>query len=104
VLSDQDPLASKITPDVLLVGAEGAAASGPLRVARLDGLDADDIESRFRAGALDGVHLTLDQLAEFARKTLPELERKGVVAPPGPATTLRERLGLARPANQFQPA
>jgi alkanesulfonate monooxygenase SsuD/methylene tetrahydromethanopterin reductase-like flavin-dependent oxidoreductase (luciferase family) len=53
----------------------------------------------------DGVRLhpaVLDvDLDELSRLVLPELRRRGVLAPPEPDATFRELLGLERPANRF---
>lgn len=53
----------------------------------------------------DGVRLhpaVLDtDLEELTRLVLPELRRRGVLAPTSPDATFRDRLGLARPASRY---
>ena len=56
-------------------------------------------------GWADGVRLhpaVLDtDLEELSRLVLPELRRRGLLAPNFPDTTFREQLGLARPASRY---
>jgi alkanesulfonate monooxygenase SsuD/methylene tetrahydromethanopterin reductase-like flavin-dependent oxidoreductase (luciferase family) len=56
----------------------------------------------------DGVRLhpaVLDtDLEELSRLVLPELRRRGLLAPTAPDTTFREQLGLARPASRYAAA
>ena len=53
----------------------------------------------------DGVRLhpaVLDtDLEELSRLVLPELRRRGLLAPTTPDATFREQLGLARPASRY---
>lgn len=63
---------------------------------------ADLLEEWFRAGAADGFNImppTLpDGLDDFTRLVVPELRRRGLFREAYQGTTLREHLGLARPA------
>jgi FMN-dependent oxidoreductase (nitrilotriacetate monooxygenase family) len=66
---------------------------------------ADQMEAWYTAGAADGFNLMFPILPEdwvnFAEQVAPELQRRGITrAEYGPGT-LRERLGLPRPANRF---
>ncbi|MBV1851322.1 NtaA/DmoA family FMN-dependent monooxygenase [Catellatospora tritici] len=63
---------------------------------------ATEIERWFRAGAFDGVNITVTVPSEFARFTdevLPILRERGVVRTGYAATTLRGNLGLPIPEN-----
>ena len=61
---------------------------------------ADHIETWFRAGAADGFHLTQqpDGAEEFVDEVVPLLQRRGLLRTEYEGTTLRENLGLPRPA------
>jgi len=65
---------------------------------------ADDIESWFRAGAADGFNLMPDALPsglqDFVDGVVPILQRRGIFRHDYQGTTLREHLGLARPAGR----
>ncbi|MDT0438319.1 MULTISPECIES: NtaA/DmoA family FMN-dependent monooxygenase [Streptomyces] len=69
---------------------------------------ADAVEERFRAGVLDVV--SLGDLGDprqhdfIVDGVLHELRRRGIVAPDYTGTTLRENLGLPRPARVAPPA
>ncbi len=66
---------------------------------------ADEMEAWFRAGAADGFNLMFPLLprdwTNFMRNVMPELQRRGVAQTEYGSGTLRSRLGLARPSNQF---
>ena len=66
---------------------------------------ADQLEAFFVAGALDGYNLMFPLLPDdwnnFAEQVVPELQRRGLVRQDYEPGTLRDRLGLARPANRF---
>ncbi|MFE0013433.1 LLM class flavin-dependent oxidoreductase [Mesorhizobium sp. NPDC059054] len=66
---------------------------------------ADQLEDWFVAGAADGFNLMFPLLPEdwhaFAQKVVPELQRRGLFRTEYEPGTLRDRLGLARPANRF---
>lgn len=66
---------------------------------------ADQLEDWFVAGAADGFNLMFPLLPEdwhaFAEKVVPELQRRGLFRTEYEPGTLRDRLGLARPANRF---
>ncbi len=63
---------------------------------------ADDIERWFRAGAADGFNLMPDVLPgglqDFVDEVVPILQRRGLFRTEYEGGTLREHLGLARPA------
>jgi alkanesulfonate monooxygenase SsuD/methylene tetrahydromethanopterin reductase-like flavin-dependent oxidoreductase (luciferase family) len=66
---------------------------------------ADQLEDWFKAGAADGYNLMFPLLPEdwlnFTRQVVPELQRRGVFRTEYEPGTLRDRLGLSRPANRF---
>lgn len=65
---------------------------------------ADEMEAWFDAGAADGFNImppTLPRgLDDFARLVIPELQRRGLFRTDYEGTTLREHLGLRRPAGR----
>jgi FMN-dependent oxidoreductase (nitrilotriacetate monooxygenase family) len=66
---------------------------------------ADEIESWFRNEAADGFNIMPpvlpESLNDFVDLVIPELQRRGLFRTEYEGGTLRENLGLARPANQF---
>jgi FMN-dependent oxidoreductase (nitrilotriacetate monooxygenase family) len=66
---------------------------------------ADQLEAWFTAGAADGFNLMFQLIPEdwtnFASLVVPELQRRGLARREYGSGTLRERLGLPRPANRF---
>lgn len=66
---------------------------------------ADDFEHWFRAGAADGFNIMFPDLTgsldRFVGEVVPELQRRGLFRTAYEGTTLRDRLGLGRPANRF---
>jgi FMN-dependent oxidoreductase (nitrilotriacetate monooxygenase family) len=66
---------------------------------------ADQLEAWFTADAADGFNLMFQLLPEdltnFADQVVPELQRRGLARKGYGSGTLRERLGLSRPANRF---
>jgi FMN-dependent oxidoreductase (nitrilotriacetate monooxygenase family) len=66
---------------------------------------ADDIEAWFRAGAADGFNLMPDVLPEgletFVDAVVPILQRRGLFRQDYSGSTLRDHLGLARPASRY---
>jgi N-acetyl-S-(2-succino)cysteine monooxygenase len=69
---------------------------------------ADSLEEWYRAGAADGFNvmpqLLPAGLADFVEFVLPELRRRGLFRNEYEGRTLRENLGLARPANRWAAA
>lgn len=67
---------------------------------------ADEMESWFRTGAADGFNLNMDAfpsgLELFVDHVVPELQRRGLFRREYEGTTLRDHLGLDRPASQYQ--
>lgn len=66
---------------------------------------ADLMEEWLRSGAADGFNLmfadAIDSLDIFVAEVIPELQRRGLFHTEYRGTTLRENLGLPRPANRF---
>ncbi|MDD2794861.1 LLM class flavin-dependent oxidoreductase [Acidocella sp.] len=66
---------------------------------------ADQMEEWFLTGAADGFNLMFHTvpagLEEFVDQVIPELQRRGLFRREYEGTTLREHLGLPRPANRF---
>jgi len=66
---------------------------------------ADEMEAWYSAGACDGFNLMFptlpDEWVKFVQQVVPELQRRGLARKEYGAGTLRERLGLAVPHNQF---
>ncbi|MEE7476696.1 LLM class flavin-dependent oxidoreductase [Methylobacterium hispanicum] len=66
---------------------------------------ADDIEAWFRAGAADGFNLMPDVLPQgletFVDAVVPILQRRGLFRHEYAGATLRDHLGLARPASRY---
>jgi FMN-dependent oxidoreductase (nitrilotriacetate monooxygenase family) len=66
---------------------------------------ADDFEAWFHAGAACGFNIMFPELLgsvdDFVRLVVPELQRRGLFRTAYTGTTLREHLGLRRPANRY---
>ncbi|NBX21542.1 MAG: nitrilotriacetate monooxygenase, partial [Betaproteobacteria bacterium] len=66
---------------------------------------ADEIQNWFENGAADGFNVMPpvlpESLDDFVELVIPELQRRGLFRTEYEGTTLRENLGLERPANQF---
>ncbi len=65
---------------------------------------ADAIEAAAETAGLDGVNLrfgSVGALEAYVRVVVPELEARGLLAPPVSGLTLRARLGLTEPANRY---
>ncbi|MGH8394040.1 MAG: nitrilotriacetate monooxygenase, partial [Pseudomonas sp.] len=66
---------------------------------------ADELQHWFENGAADGFNVLVPHLPggleDFAQWVVPELQRRGLFRTEYAGTTLRENLGLARPANRF---
>ncbi len=66
---------------------------------------ADQLEAWFVSGGSDGFNVMPPYLPggleEFARLVIPELQRRGLFRTEYAGRTLREHLGLPRPANSF---
>lgn len=69
---------------------------------------ADDIEHWFRSRLADGFNLNADSFptgfADFVDHVVPELQRRGIYRREYTGTTLRDHLGLERPASIYAPA
>jgi alkanesulfonate monooxygenase SsuD/methylene tetrahydromethanopterin reductase-like flavin-dependent oxidoreductase (luciferase family) len=68
---------------------------------------ADTMQSWLETGAADGFnimfHTVPASLDDFVELVIPELQRRGIFRREYTGTTLREHLGLPRPANRFLP-
>ncbi|NSL51892.1 LLM class flavin-dependent oxidoreductase [Calidifontibacillus erzurumensis] len=66
---------------------------------------ADQLQEWFEQGAADGFNIMPptfpDGLKDFVELVIPELQRRGIFRTEYDGSTLREHLGLKRPANQF---
>ena len=66
---------------------------------------ADEMEEWFTSGACDGFTVMFPYLPagldDFIDKVVPALQRRGLLRTAYQGTTLRDHLGLPRPANQF---
>lgn len=66
---------------------------------------ADQLQEWFENGAADGFNVMPsvlpDGLNDFVDLVIPELQKRGIFRTEYEGSTLRENLGLARPANQF---
>ncbi len=69
---------------------------------------ADEMEAWLDGRGCDGFNVMFPYLPEglddFATRVVPELQRRGLFRTEYEGTTLRDHLGLARPANRFFPA
>jgi N-acetyl-S-(2-succino)cysteine monooxygenase len=83
-----------------------AAARGGEVVRGTPAQIADHLEAWFRADAADGFMLTFslipDGLDDFIALVLPELRRRGLFREEYTGRTLREHLGLPRPASRYR--
>ena len=84
-----------------------AAARGALPIRGTPGQIADLMQHWFEAGAGDGFMIAFSHLPggldDFVRLVIPELQRRGLFRVEYEGTTLRENLGLARPASRYGP-
>lgn len=79
-----------------------AGARGHWRVVGTPAQIADELEARFEGGAADGFNVMPSyfpgQLDAFATLVVPELQRRGLFRTDYEGSTLRDHLGLKRPA------
>jgi alkanesulfonate monooxygenase len=84
-----------------LGGYGGAAIVGT------PGSIADEMQEWLETGACDGFNVMFPYvpggLIDFVERVVPELQRRGLFRTEYAGTTLREHLGLPRPANRFFP-
>lgn len=89
----------EIAHRLINAGAVPSFAGTPVDVA-------DQLEAWFTSGAADGFNLMFPvlpgDLVDFATLVVPELQRRGLAQTDYNGATLRERLGLAKPADQFR--
>jgi len=69
---------------------------------------ADELQNWFENGAADGFNILVPHLPggleDVAQWVVPELQRRGLFRTEYSGSTLRENLGLARPAHRFTEA
>jgi len=102
VLGDDDADARRRADELEALGGDGA----PAFVGTADGLaDALQRTASAQGGWLDGVELRPAALAEdlprVTRDLAPRLAARGLLVPSPPGATLRDRLGLTRPASRY---
>jgi len=85
--------------------AQHAGGFGGLTMVGTAGEIADTMQEWLETGACDGFnvmfHTVPSGLEEFVECVTPELTRRGIFRRAYEGTTLRDHLGLARPANRF---
>ena len=85
--------------------AQRGAGYGGLTIAGTPATIADQMEEWLMTGACDGFNVMFPFLPagldDFVDKVVPELQRRGLFRREYEGVTLRENLGLPRPANQF---
>ena len=85
-----------------------AAARGALPIRGTPAQIADLMQHWFESGAGDGFMIAFSHLPggldDFARLVIPELQRRGLFRTEYEGATLRENLGLARPASRYAAA
>jgi alkanesulfonate monooxygenase len=81
---------------------------GGLEIVGTAGEIADTMQAWLETGAADGFNVMFptvpDGLDDFVELVVPELQRRGIFREEYEGTTLREHLGLPRPANRFFPS
>ena len=82
------------------------AARGRMAIVRGSASDiADHMEAWFRGGACDGFNIMPPYLPgaldDFCEMVMPELRRRGLFRRSYTGRTLRENLGLPRPASRY---
>ncbi|RWX81913.1 LLM class flavin-dependent oxidoreductase [Neorhizobium lilium] len=98
----RDRQAVRLVADIVPVIGDtaGTQPTAALHLAGTPAAIADRMQELAAAASLDGFTIlppTLDMAARFVLEVVPELKRRGLLG--GQGTTLRERLGLARPAH-----
>ncbi len=106
--SSRDKLIAMAARDSMTVGqlAQYAGRSfSSLEIVGTANAIVDQMEQWFVEGGCDGFNIMFPFLPEglndFVDKVVPELQRRGLFRTEYEGTTLRENLGLPRPANQF---
>lgn len=88
--------------------AQVAGGYGGLEMVGTAGEIADTMQQWLETDASDGFNVMFPTvpagLDDFVRLVVPELQRRGIFRREYEGTTLREHLGLPRPANRFFPA
>ncbi len=97
--------ARKTKQTVRELGMHYAVARGHMKVTGTPEQIADLMEDWFRSAACDGFNIMPPLLpggmAEFVDQVVPVLQRRGLFREEYAGSTLREHLGLKRPASQF---
>jgi FMN-dependent oxidoreductase (nitrilotriacetate monooxygenase family) len=85
-----------------LIRSQGSGSTNHRSIVGTPQAIADEIETWFRSGAVDGFNLMPDVLPsglqDFVEQVVPLLRSKGIFRTHYEGTTLREHFGLARPA------
>jgi len=108
--SGRDALVALARRDNLTVRqlAQLAGGYGGLQFVGTPGLIADSMQDWLQTGAADGFnvmfHTVPAGLDEFVDLVVPELQRRGIFRREYEGVTLRDHLGLKRPANRFFPS
>ena len=107
--SGRDALVTMARQDDLTVRqlARFVGGFGGLQIVGTPGEIADTMQEWLETGASDGFNVMFPTvpagLDEFVDLLVPELQRRGIYRREYEGATLRENLGLTRPANQFFP-
>lgn len=100
-MAEQGMTIRQIASQVAKAGTAPMMAGTPQQIA-------DEMEAWFTEGAADGFNLMFPVLPEdwmdFTSSVVPELQRRGLVQREYAPGTLRDKLGLERPANIFASA
>lgn len=106
--SGQKKLVDMAKRDNLTVGQLAQYVGGSFSTLEIVGTPtsiADTMQNWFEQNACDGFNIMFPYLPEgledFVDRIVPELQRRGIYRTRYEGTTLRENLGLRRPANQF---
>ena len=109
--SGQQKLIAMAERDKLTVGQLAQYVGGSFSSLEIVGTAtdiADQMENWFKNGGCDGFNVMFPFLPagldRFVDEVIPELQRRGLFRTHYAGTTLRENLGLARPANRFTAA
>jgi alkanesulfonate monooxygenase len=88
--------------------ASALGGYGGLSITGSPGTVADTMQEWLESGACDGFNVMFPTIPggveDFVNLVVPELQRRGLFRKEYAGTTLRDHLGLPRPANQFFPA
>lgn len=99
-------LAARENLNLAQLGRRIAGGRGHYSLIGTPGQIADELQNWFEQGAADGFNVLVPHLPggleDVARLLVPELQRRGLFRTEYEGSTLRENLGLQRPANKFE--